>query len=225
MEKRELPVGIQDFEKLRKTGCVYIDKTEYIYRLAGRSSPYFLSRPRRFGKSLFLTTLEAYFQGKKELFEGLAIAALEKDWKAYPVLHLDMNNGDYTSVKRAESCMGSTLRMLEKDFGIEKEDDEVPKRFESLIRRVYEKTGKPVVVLIDEYDKPLLIKIEEGEINPNILAYFKRFYGTLKSMDKYLRFVFFTGVTKFSHVSVFSDLNQLIDISLADEYAAVCGIT
>jgi len=220
-----MPIGIQTFDDIRRDGYVYVDKTVFVYRMASRGKPYFLSRPRRFGKSLFLSTLKAYFMGRKELFEGLAIADMEKKWEEYPVFHLDMNNGDYTTVEDTKSCLRDTLRGLEREWKMETEDESISKRFGSLIQRVCEKTGKPVVILIDEYDKPLLTKIEDGEIDSSILKTLKSFYGTLKTMDRYLRFVFLTGVTKFSHVSVFSDLNQLEDISMQEEFAGVCGIT
>jgi hypothetical protein len=222
---RKLPIGIQDFEKLRTNGFLYADKTAYIYRLAVESAPYFLGRPRRFGKSLLLSTLKAYFLGKKELFEGLAIAELEKDWMEYPVFHLDMNLESYTGLASLESAIGSNLRPLENRWGKDLEEDTPSARFAGLIRRAYEQTGKKVVVLIDEYDKPLINTMEEPALHDAMRKALKGFYGVLKSADAYLRFVMLTGVTKFSQVSIFSDLNHLKDISLDEKYAGICGIS
>jgi len=227
LNERKYPIGIQDFEDLRTTGYLYVDKTAYIYRLVTMGKPYFLGRPRRFGKSLLLSTLKAYFLGKKELFEGLAIHDLEKEWIEYPVFHIDFNIGIYTDVHSLYQTLDATLRRLEEKWGkTSKEDDNPAIRFEALIRHVFEKTGCKVVVLIDEYDKPLLGS--EGDLtdmNDEIRKVLKGFYGVLKSSDAYLRFVFLTGVSKFSKVSVFSDLNHLMDISLDENYAGICGIS
>ncbi|MDR3188723.1 MAG: ATP-binding protein [Prevotellaceae bacterium] len=222
---RKLPIGIQDFEKLRTGNNVYVDKTAYIYQLASIDSPYFLARPRRFGKSLFLSTLKAYFLGKKELFEGLAVAELEKDWIEYPVFHIDMNVGIITDSASLVRRLGVILDDLEKLWGRAVEDNDPASRFLGLISRAYEQTGRKVVVLVDEYDKPLLGTMDDLNVNKDIRDVLKGFYGVLKSADAYLRFVLLTGVTKFSKVSVFSDLNHLVDISLDKEYAAICGIS
>ena len=223
---RKLPIGIQDFEKLRTSGYLYVDKSAYIYRLTREYWPYFLCRPRRFGKSLLLSTLKAYFLGKKELFEGLAISELEKEWIEYPVFHLDMNLESYLNIDSLYSALDTNLRALEEKWGKNDKDETPSARFIGLIRRVYEQTGRKVVVLIDEYDKPLLgLKDDLMNVDDEIRKVLKGFYGVLKSADPYLRFVFLTGVTKFSKVSIFSDLNHLMDISLDNNYAGVCGIS
>ena len=222
---RKLPIGIQTFEKLREGNFLYVDKTAYVYQLASTSTPYFLSRPRRFGKSLFLTTLEAYFQGRKDLFEGLAIEGLEKDWIAYPVLHMDLNAEKYDAPERLVSMLNRYLTVWEEMWGKSPYEETPSDRFTGIIRRAYERTGRPVVVLIDEYDKPLLQALLDAPLLEEYRRTLKAFYGVLKSADRYLRFVFLTGVTKFAQVSVFSDLNQLQDISAWPDYSAVCGIT
>ena len=223
---RKLPIGIQTFEKLREGNFLYVDKTAYVYQLASTSTPYFLSRPRRFGKSLFITTLEAYFQGRKDLFEGLAIEALEKDWIAYPVLHMDLNARKYESLADLRAMLNQFLEKWEDTYRCaEKRERSPEERFAYVIERAYERTGRPVVVLIDEYDKPLLQALLDAPLLEEYRRTLKAFYGVLKSADRYLRFVFLTGVTKFAQVSVFSDLNQLQDISAWPDYSAVCGIT
>jgi hypothetical protein len=222
---RKLPVGIQDFEDLRTNGYVYVDKTAYLYRLTSLGKPYFLGRPRRFGKSLFLSTLKAYFLGKKELFEGLAVAELEKDWIAYPVFHLDMNVEAYTGLDSLYKALDTNLKKLEQRWGKDETDTTPSSRLLGLIVRAYEKTGRKVAVLVDEYDKPLLGSMDDLNVNDEMRKLLKGFYGTLKSADAYLRFAFLTGVTKFSKVSVFSDLNHLVDISMNKQYAGVCGIS
>jgi hypothetical protein len=225
VNNRKLPVGIQDFEKLRTGSFVYVDKTAYVYRLAYESAPYFLGRPRRFGKSLLLSTLKAYFLGKKELFEGLAIAGLEEEWVEHPVFHLDMNLESYTGLASLESALGSNMRPLEERWGRNNEEETSSARFAGLIRRAYEQTGRKVVVLIDEYDKPLINTMEDPNVHDDMRKMLKGFYGVLKSTDTYLRFVMLTGVTKFSQVSIFSDLNHLQDISMNKDYAGICGIS
>ncbi|GHT64158.1 ATPase AAA [Bacteroidia bacterium] len=222
---RKLPIGIQDFEKLRTENYLYVDKTQYLYELAMFSRPYFLGRPRRFGKSLFLSTLKAYFLGKKELFEGLAMAGLEKDWVEYPVFYIDFNVESYIDIASLYSALNTNLNILEEKWGENANDTTPAARFGGLIRRAYEKSGKKVVVLVDEYDKPLLGTMDNLDINDEIRTALKGFYGVLKSNDAYLRFVFLTGVTKFSKVSIFSDLNQLQDISMKEQYVGICGIT
>ncbi|MDR1130739.1 MAG: ATP-binding protein [Prevotellaceae bacterium] len=222
---RKMPVGVQDFEKLRTGNNVYVDKTQYIYQLFQLDAPYFLSRPRRFGKSLFLSTLKAYFEGKRELFEGLKIAELEKDWAQYPVFYLDFNRESYIDIESFNSALDKNLRQIEEVWGKNKLDKTPAARFSGLIQRACKKSGKKTVVLIDEYDKPLISTMDNPALNESIRNSLKGFYGVLKAEDAHLRFVFLTGVTKFSKVSIFSDLNQLVDISLDDRYSGICGIT
>jgi hypothetical protein len=222
---RKLPIGIQDFEYLRKENFLYVDKTQYAYQLAHYGKPYFLGRPRRFGKSLFLSTLKAYFEGKKELFEGLKIAKLEKDWTKYPVFYLDFNVGLLIKAKNVSERINVKLKELERLWGQTTDTEDLASRFEAVIKSACEQTGKQVVVLIDEYDKPLINTMNDPTANEEIRTLLKSFYGVLKSTDAYLRFVFLTGVTKFSQVSIFSDLNQLVDISLNENFAEICGIS
>lgn len=225
MTNRKLPIGIQSFEKIRNGNYLYVDKTELVYRLAVSEIPYFLSRPRRFGKSLLISTLDAYFQGRKELFQGLAIEKLEHDWLTYPVLHLDLNARKYETEADLEAILNQYLEMWEAVYGDEMKLRAPEERFFYVIRRAWEQTGRQVVVLIDEYDKPLLQAINNEPLLDAYRRTMKAFYGVLKSTDRYLRFVFLTGVTKFAQVSVFSDLNQLNDISLDYNYATLCGMT
>jgi hypothetical protein len=222
---RKLPIGIQDFEDLRTNGYLYVDKTAYIYRLATMGKPYFLGRPRRFGKSLFLSTLKAYFQGKKALFEGLAIAGLEKEWIEYPVFHIDFNVGILMDGASLYRRLDVILTVFENQWGRGVEDNDPATRLEAVIKRACEQTGRKVVVLVDEYDKPLINTMDDPEANEAMRRILKGFYGALKSADAYLRFVFLTGVTKFSKISVFSDLNQLQDISMDNRFSGICGIT
>ncbi|MCD8206346.1 MAG: ATP-binding protein [Bacteroidales bacterium] len=217
------PIGIQSFEKLRTEGCVYVDKTEFVYKLASTGSYYFLSRPRRFGKSLLLSTLKAYFEGKKELFGGLAIERLEQDWAEYPVLYLDLTGEEYAKESDLEERFDKTIGQWEEVYG--KSDGSPAVRFESVIRRAYGKTGKKVVILVDEYDKPLVETIDNRELQEKYRRALKAFYSVLKAQDQYIRFAFLTGVSRFGKVSVFSDLNNLKDISMDARYSAVCGIT
>ena len=222
---RKLPIGIQTFEKVRKENFLYVDKTAMVYQLASTFTPYFLSRPRRFGKSMLISTFESYFQGRRDLFEGLAIENLEKDWIEYPVLHLDLNAEKYDTVEALHIILNTNLLQWEEKYGSLKGEDTLSTRFAGIIRRAYEQTGRQVVVLIDEYDKPLLQALLNEELLDEYRRILKSFYGVLKSADRYLRFVFLTGVTKFAQVSVFSDLNQLNDISMDYAYNALCGIT
>lgn len=222
---RKLPIGIQTFEDIRRNNYLYVDKTAFVWRMANMGKPYFLSRPRRFGKSLLLSTLESYFLGKKELFEGLAIEELETEWKTYPVLHLDLNAKKYDTIDDLYAIFNQHLEIWEKIYGNEKRDRSPEERFSYIISQAYKQTGNGAVVLVDEYDKPLLQSLENEELQEEYRRTLKAFYGVLKSSDRYLRFVFLTGVTKFSQISVFSDLNQLNDISLDYSYAALCGIT
>ena len=219
------PIGVQTFEKLRTEGFVYVDKTALVYKMVNESSCYFLSRPRRFGKSLLLSTLKAYFEGKKELFEGLAIADLEKDWTEYPVIHLDLNAKPFTKLQDLHDLLHDQLTVYEREYNSEAVDKSSEGRFRHLIRSIKEKTGKKVVVLIDEYDKPILQAIGNEELQDQFRNTLKAFYGVLKSADADLRFTMLTGVTKFGKVSVFSDLNNLNDISMDERFVEVCGIT
>ncbi len=223
MEARYLPIGIQDFEKLRNGNYLYVDKTQYVYELTRTSTPYFLSRPRRFGKSLLLSTLEYYFEGKKELFKGLAIENLEKDWTGYPVLKISFGAGSYESNEKLLSTMDFILSQNEQLFGLKKQSDNPAVRLSNLIISANRQAGKQVVVLIDEYDKPILdaLYTEFEEQNRQEL---RNFYSPLKDLDKYIRFLFITGITKVSHVNIFSGLNQLDDISLNRSYSSLCGI-
>ena len=227
--KRLLPISVQSFELLRKENCIYADKTEYVYRLVHDVSQFFLSRPRRFGKSLFLSTLKAYWEGKKELFSGLAIEKLEADnveaWQPYPVLYIDFNGQNYQKDNALEVVLASHLTSWEEQYEINRTQDSLEGRFKDLLKKISTKTGKSCVVLIDEYDKPLLDVIDKPELQEHNKAVFKGFFSNLKSCNEYLRFVFITGVTKFHKVSIFSDLNQLNDISLSKEYSGICGIT
>ncbi len=217
------PIGIQTFSEIINKGYLYFDKTALVHKLANDSKYYFLSRPRRFGKSLLVTTLEAYFQGRKELFDGLAISKLETEWKQYPVLHIDLNAADYRSEEALISIIDGHLRQFERTFGKDPDEHTVSERFKGVIQRAYEQTGRQVVILVDEYDKPLLQAIGNEELQDNYRKILKGFYGVAKTLDACIRLAFFTGVTKFSKVSVFSDLNNLEDISLSEQYAEICG--
>lgn len=221
----KLPIGIQTFSEIRENGYVYVDKTDLLWKLVNQGKPYFLSRPRRFGKSLLISTFEAFFEGKKELFEGLAIEKLELKWEKHPVLHLDLNAEKYDAPERLDAILSNQLTQWELIYGKGADETTLSNRFKGVIQRAYEQTGKGVVVLVDEYDKPLLQSLHDDALLESYRATLKAFYGVLKSSDRYLRFVFLTGVTKFSQVSVFSDLNQLNDISMSRSYASICGIT
>ena len=222
---RLYPIGIQTFEKIRQGGYCYVDKTALVYQLAQSGQYIFLSRPRRFGKSLLLSTLEAYFQGKKELFEGLAMEKLEQDWAEYPVLHLDLNAQKYDSPAALEDILNDRLSKWESVYGSHPSEKSLSLRFQGIIQRAVEQCGRNVVILVDEYDKPLLQAIGNESLQDEYRSQLKAFYGVLKSQDAYIRFALLTGVTKFSKVSIFSDLNNLNDISLDDEFATICGIT
>ncbi|MCR5080414.1 MAG: ATP-binding protein [Treponema sp.] len=224
MKARLLPIGIQDFEDLRKRDCIYVDKTDLIYKLITEGKPYFLSRPRRFGKSLLLSTLEAYFLGKKELFKGLAIEKLEKKWEEYPVLKISFGADNYPDLVSLKSAINLQLSKYEKAYNIEVTDERSAPRLNNIISTVYQQTGKQVVILIDEYDKPILdaLYTEYEDQNRQEL---RSFYSPLKDLDKYIRFLFITGITKVSHVNIFSGLNQLNDISLNKNYCTLCGIS
>ena len=232
---RKLPVGIQSFEKLRRDGYIYVDKTAFVWNLVQGSNPYFLSRPRRFGKSLFLSTLAAYFRGQKELFKGLYVEKAEEAqavqdgraaWQEYPVFYLDFNTGQYELSDALDESLRYFLTIEEKKYNLQNNGLSHAKRFTSLIQAAYEKTGKQVVILVDEYDKPLLQTMGVNEeLNEQYRNTLKAFYSVIKTCDQYIRFAFLTGVTKFSKVSIFSDLNNLNDISLLPKYAGICGIS
>lgn len=227
--ERKLPIGIQDFEKLRKKNLFYVDKTEYIYKLVHSDIPYFLSRPRRFGKSLLLSTIKAYWEGKKELFEGLDIEKMEEDneeaWQSYPIFYFDFNREDYRAKGTLETVLDTHLKEWEEVYACSGTDKTLALRFQSFLVKASEKTGRSCVVLVDEYDKPLLDIFENENFVEHNRRVLKGFFSALKSFDKYLQFVFVTGVTKFNKVSIFSDLNQLNDITFSDDFAGLCGIT
>ena len=219
------PIGIQNFESLRKEGYAYVDKTAHAWRLANLGRYYFLGRPRRFGKSLLLSTLEAYFQGKRELFEGLEIMQMEKEWKQYPVLHMDLNAQEYKCREDLMEMLDRHLRQWEEQYGGDPISASPSGRFIGVIRRAYEKTQMPVVILVDEYDKPMALNLDNEELQDEFRGILKAFYGVMKSADRYIKMGFLTGVTKFSKVSVFSDLNNINDISMDLQYATACGLT
>ena len=222
---RRYPIGIQNFEDLRNNNCVYIDKTDLIYRLTHSDKVYFLSRPRRFGKSLLVSTLEAYFQGKKHLFEGLAMERLETEWMEYPVLHMDFSGSKYTDVKPLNTNINIQLSRWEEIYGKNEKEDTFSSRFEGIIQRAYLQTGKQVVVLIDEYDAPLLDSNGEPELQKELRNIVRDFFSPLKKNGQYLRFLLLTGISKFSQLSIFSELNNLKNISMRDDFSALCGIT
>ena len=218
------PIGIQNFEDLRRNGYAYVDKTQFVYKLAAEGKYYFLSRPRRFGKSLFLSTLEAYFQGKKELFEGLAIYEKETEWKQHPIFHIDLNTANF----REEGCLYNVLNdyltAWEDKYGTRESEVTLPLRFKGVIARAAEKEGRNVVILVDEYDKPILQTLQNEKLQEDHRNQLKAFYSVLKTQDCYIKFAFLTGVTKFGKISVFSDLN-LIDLSMDYRYVNICGTT
>lgn len=223
--ERLYPIGIQDFGEIRKGGYIYADKTALIYKLVKAGKYYFFGRPRRFGKSLMISTLECYFKGQKELFEGLAIEKLEKDWTISPVFHIDLNNQEYSSRENLEIILNNYLTRWERIYGEDPSEGSLSLRFAGTIRRAAEKTGQNVAILIDEYDKPLIQAIGNEQLQSEYRNILKAFYGSLKSCDRYIRFAILTGVTRFSSVSIFSDLNNLNDITMDPEYASLCGIS
>ena len=225
MSSKIYPIGIQNFEKIRTDGYFYIDKTALIYQMVKTGSYYFLSRPRRFGKSLLISTLEAYFLGKKELFEGLAMEKLEKDWITYPIFHMDLNTEKYDTRESLDSILNFTLEKWEQQYGTAPSETTFALRFRGLIERAYKQTGQRVVILIDEYDKPMLQAIGNEELQKEFRNTMKAFYSVLKTMDGCIQFAFLTGVTKFGKVSVFSDLNNLDDISMRNQYIDICGVS
>lgn len=225
MARQKYPVGVQTFEKLRQENYTYIDKTALVYELACQSVPIFLSRPRRFGKSLLLSTIDAYFSGRRELFKGLAIDSLTDDWQPHPVFHLDLSGRNYNYRERIDEVLNIYLCDWEREFGHVESEISVEDRFAGVLRRACEMTGRKAVVLVDEYDKPLLDTLDDKPVHEYIKKALRGFYGCLKSNDRYLRFVMLSGVTKFSQVSIFSGLNNLRDISMLEEYSTICGIT
>ena len=230
-DMRKLPIGIQDFRKLREMGHVYVDKTPIIHQLIQGSGAYFLARPRRFGKSLLCSTIEEIFNGNRKLFQetadfpALAIDNLDWEWKKHPVILLSLNVDYYNDINGLLSTFEDLLFNIAKKHDIDLRGEKINTRFKNLIMDLYNKYNERVVVLIDEYDKPLLDAIGNDELHIQIRNELKRFYGILKSSDKYLRFVFLTGITKFAHVSIFSDLNHIKDLTLNPDYADICGLT
>ena len=226
MATKLYPIGMQTFSEIREEDFLYVDKTEYIYRMTHTSGKYFfLARPRRFGKSLLVSTMQSYFEGKKELFKGLAVDKLEKEWTEYPVLHFDMSGGKHMEPEQLKLYLGYILKDQEKKWGINEPRIGANNRLIDLINTAYEKSGKQVVVLIDEYDAPMLDVAHEKEQLDVLRNIMRNFYSPLKYSEAKLRFVFLTGITKFSQVSIFSELNNITNVSMDDEYAGICGIT
>ena len=226
MARKLYPIGIQTFERIRKEDKFYVDKTEYIYRMTHTDGTYFfLSRPRRFGKSLLVSTFQSYFEGKKELFEGLAIEKLEKEWNEYPVLHFDLSKGKHMEKEQLNRYLLDIIEKQEARFDCMSNKTDVNIRLDDLINAVYQKTGKQVVVLIDEYDAPLLDVAHEKEKLDELRNTMRNFYSPLKGNESMLRFVFMTGITKFSQLSIFSELNNITNVSMDEPYAGICGIT
>ncbi len=219
------PIGIQNFGEVRRGGYAYVDKTPLMWKMVSEGKYYFLSRPRRFGKSLMLSTLEAFFQGKRELFNGLYVDGVEWEWQEYPIMHLDLNTGKYDTKEVLDAMLNDFLCRMEVIYGSMVSEVTFGLRFQGVMRRAFEKTGAQVVILVDEYDKPLLQAIGNQELQTEYRNTLKAFYGALKSCDRYIKFAFLTGVTKFGKVSVFSDLNNLTDISMLPAYSNICGIT
>ena len=223
-ERRNLPIGIQTFAELRTKNFVYVDKTLFIDRLVHIGKPYFLSRPRRFGKSLFLSTLRSYFEGRKDLFKDLAISKTETEWKKYPVFYFDFNIGDYTDENNFRKSLEKKLSDYEAVYG-SKGAQTISDRFSDLLKAAHEKTGLQAVILVDEYDKPLLNAMDDSSLLDTFRKILKSFYGVIKGEDAHIQFVFITGVTRFDKVSIFSDLNNLNDISLDEDFTDICGVT
>ncbi|MDY6106456.1 MAG: AAA family ATPase [Candidatus Limisoma sp.] len=225
MAIRQYPLGIQTFSEIINKKMLYIDKTAYIYNIAASGKYFFLGRPRRFGKSLLVSTMQSYFEGKKQLFRGLAIEKLESEWTEYPVLHFDMSGGKHMDAEQFEQYLGYRLEEEEKKWGIAIHVNGANNRLIELINTAYDKTGKQVVVLVDEYDAPMLDVVHETDCLDKLRNTMRNFYSPLKYCEPKLRFVFLTGITKFSQMSIFSELNNIKNISMDNEYAAICGIT
>ena len=226
MQERKYPVGIQTFERIREENYLYIDKTDLVWKLTKESPYVFLSRPRRFGKSLLTTTLDSYFQGRKELFEGLKIMELEKEWESYPVIHVDVSaaKGKETA-SELQRALRLQLKPITEEYGSDEDEHTPGEMLAGLIRRAYKKTGKQVAVIIDEYDAPLLEVLHEGERLPDFRRVMQEFYQPLKANEAMIKFCFITGITKFSQLSIFSTINNLTNVSMDSKYAAICGIT
>ena len=226
MAQRLYPIGIQTFEEIRRLDNVYVDKTAYVYHMTHTSGKFFfLSRPRRFGKSLLVSTMQSYFEGRKDLFKGLAIEKSEREWESYPVLHFDMSGGKHLDKEQLEFYLGYQLEPLERKWGITTPKEGTNNRLTDLITAAHKQTGKQVVVLIDEYDAPLLDVVHEDQNLGVLRNVMRNFYSPLKKCEPMLRFVFLTGITKFSQLSIFSELNNIKNISMDEEYAGICGIT
>lgn len=225
MAQRLYPLGIQTFSEIRRRDMLYVDKTEYVYRMASSGKFFFLSRPRRFGKSLLVSTFQSYFEGRKELFKGLAIEKLEHEWTEYPVLHFDMSGGKHLDKEQLNRYLLSVLTENENRFGIKADAIDPNIRLMNLIKSLYQQTGKQVVVLIDEYDAPLLDVAHQDDHLIELRYIMRNFYSPLKLSEPYLRFVFLTGITKFSQLSIFSELNNIKNISMDEPYSGICGIT
>ena len=225
MNLMKFPIGIQSFEDIRKNNYLYVDKTEHINNLILNGKVYFLSRPRRFGKSLLISTIKSYFLGQKELFNGLKIEKLEQKWETYPVFHFDFTGKDYNSRNDLEEILKANLRGISEQYNLSTSEKSVELIFSDFIKQASEKFKKNVVVLVDEYDKPILEVLNNQQLNDEIRKLLKAFFGVLKKCDDYLKFVFITGVTKFSKVSIFSDINQINDITFSSISNSICGIT
>lgn len=225
MSRIKYPIGIQTFENIRKDGYLYVDKTEYIHQLVDTGKYYFLSRPRRFGKSLLLSTIDALFKGKRDLFEGLAIYDKDWDWKEYPVVHIDLNGKEYKEDAHLDQVLNENLSLYENKYGYSNTDREPDERLRTLIRTIFEQTGMQVVLLVDEYDQPLLRSLHDKDLNERFRSKLQAFYSGIKTMDSYIRFGMLTGVSRFSKVSIFSSLNNLRDISLEPDFNSICGIS
>ena len=219
------PIGIQNFEKIRREGYAYVDKTALMYKMVSEGSYYFLSRPRRFGKSLMVSTLEAFFSGKQELFDGLYAGTVDWEWKEYPILHLDLNVKKYETKEDLDKILNRHLEQWEQRYDSPYGDRDLEERFLHVVELAHQKTNVPVVILVDEYDKPLLQAIGNEALQTEYRNTLKAFYSVLKSCDAHIKFAFLTGVTKFGKVSVFSDLNNLKDITMLPSYSNICGIT
>lgn len=226
-QARRYPVGIQTFSEIRERNYLYIDKTQYLVDFIDKGYKYvFLSRPRRFGKSLFASMIHAFYEGRKDLFEGLAIGEYEKDWVKHPVLHFDMSAAKHMDTKQLDDYLDYLLLPYEKQFGTEENKDKAPNiRFANIVKAAYEQTGRKVVLIIDEYDAPLLDVVHEEQNLAALRRATQNFYSPIKSLDPYLEFVFLTGITKFAQLSIFSELNNLFNISMYDKYSAICGIS